>query len=73
MNKGKALLGVLAGIAAGATLGVLLAPDKGENTRKKITNKGDDIAKAVNDQIDKKLDAVLEAILGKQKGPETKS
>jgi gas vesicle protein len=42
MSSGKVLLGVLAGVAVGATLGILFAPDKGSNTRKKITQKSDD-------------------------------
>ena len=42
MNTGKVLLGVLAGVAVGATLGILFAPDKGSNTRRKITEKGED-------------------------------
>jgi gas vesicle protein len=32
MSKGKVILGVLAGVAVGAMLGVLFAPDKGWNT-----------------------------------------
>lgn len=42
MNSGKVLLGVLAGFAAGAILGILLAPDKGSATRHKIYKKGND-------------------------------
>lgn len=34
MENGKVLLGVLAGVAVGATLGILFAPDSGTNTRK---------------------------------------
>ena len=37
MGSGKVLLGVLAGVAVGATLGILFAPDKGSETRKKIS------------------------------------
>lgn len=36
-NNSNTLLGVLAGTAIGALAGILFAPDKGSNTRKKIT------------------------------------
>ncbi len=42
MSSGKVILGVLGGFAAGAILGILLAPDKGTNTRKMISKKGGD-------------------------------
>lgn len=42
MKNNKALLGFLGGVAAGALLGVLYAPDKGAKTRKKIKKKGAD-------------------------------
>ncbi|SEL94938.1 Gas vesicle protein [Aquimarina amphilecti] len=35
-NNSNTLLGIIAGTAIGATLGILFAPDKGVNTRKKI-------------------------------------
>ena len=51
MSRGKILLGVLAGVAAGATLGILLAPDSGANTRKKIKQKGDDLTGSLKSQF----------------------
>lgn len=39
----RVLLGVLAGIAAGAALGILFAPDKGSETRKKLAKSGSDL------------------------------
>jgi gas vesicle protein len=39
MSKGKILLGVLAGIAAGALIGVLLSPEKGSDLRKRYPKK----------------------------------
>lgn len=35
-NTSNTILGILAGSAIGAALGILFAPDKGENTRKRI-------------------------------------
>ena len=39
MKSSNVLLGIVGGLAAGAVLGVLFAPDKGTNTRKKIAKK----------------------------------
>jgi gas vesicle protein len=65
MSSGKLLLGVLAGVAAGALIGILFAPEKGTETRKKIAKKGEDyvggIKEKFNDLIDdltKKMDGV---------------
>jgi gas vesicle protein len=49
MNSGKIVLGLLAGVAIGATLGILLAPDKGSSTRKKIVSKKDAYAEELGD------------------------
>lgn len=61
MKEGKIVLGVLAGLAAGAVLGILLAPDKGSETRKKLTGKG---SKYIDD-IKEKLNDVYHSILDK--------
>lgn len=56
MKSGKVFLGLLAGLATGAVLGILFAPDKGSNTRKKILDKGegyaDDVKEKMNDFLD---------------------
>jgi gas vesicle protein len=39
MDSGKVVLGVLAGIATGAILGILFVPAKGTEKRKKICKK----------------------------------
>jgi len=56
MSSGKVVLGMLAGLAAGAMLGILFAPDKGTETRRRIAEKGedyfDDIKEKVNDLMD---------------------
>ncbi|MFN0189699.1 MAG: YtxH domain-containing protein [Bacteroidia bacterium] len=61
MKEGKIVLGVLAGLAAGAVLGILLAPDKGSATRAKIAGKG---TKYVDD-IKEKLNDVYQSVLNK--------
>ena len=49
MSSGKVILGVLGGIAAGAVLGILFAPQKGTVTRKKIKKKKDAFVEDLND------------------------
>lgn len=58
MSSGKVLLGVLAGVAVGATLGILFAPDKGSSTRKKIVAKGDAYADELGEKINTLVDSV---------------
>ncbi len=58
MSTGKIVLGVLAGIAAGTLLGVLIAPDKGSETRRKIRQKGDDLVEGVKDGVNSMVDDV---------------
>ena len=58
MSSGKILLGLLAGIAAGATLGILLAPDKGSSTRKKLVKKGDDYVEEFENKFNDFIDGV---------------
>jgi len=60
MSTGKVLLGLLAGIAAGALLGILFAPDKGSVTRKKLSKKGDDFAEELKGKFDEFLDNISE-------------
>ena len=43
----KILVGFLAGAAVGALAGILFAPDKGSNTRRKIADKSGDIKDSV--------------------------
>ena len=44
--NGKAFFSLLTGLAAGAALGLLLAPEKGTETRKKVRAKLDEWEKA---------------------------
>ena len=58
MSSGKVFLGVLAGLAAGALLGILFAPEKGSVTRKKISKKGEDYADILKEKFDEFLDNI---------------
>jgi gas vesicle protein len=55
MEKGnleKVILSTIAGVASGVALGFLFAPDKGKNTREKISQKGNDYLKSISKEID---------------------
>lgn len=74
MTTAKAVLGVLAGMAAGAALGVLFAPDRGSDTRRKISKKSEDmtdafeeLAESVEERIEKKFDELVNAVNGRIK------
>ena len=60
MKTGNVVLGLLAGVAAGAILGILLAPDKGSNTRNKIITKGEDYADDVKEKFNEAVDAITD-------------
>lgn len=55
-NTGKLLTAILAGAAIGGVLGILFAPDKGSETRKKISDKSHDLTDAVKDKFGKIVD-----------------
>ena len=55
MSKGNTIAGVLVGLAAGAALGILFAPEKGSDTRKKIANKGKDSLNDLKNKYNKLL------------------
>jgi gas vesicle protein len=42
----------LTGVAIGVLVGILIAPDKGSVTRKKISEKGKDLKDSFNDFVD---------------------
>jgi gas vesicle protein len=60
MSSGKILLGALAGFTAGALLGVLFAPEKGSDTRKKLSKKGEDYADALKEKFNEFLTSIYE-------------
>lgn len=59
MSK-KLLTGVILGAAAGAALGILFAPEKGHETRKKIGKKGMDLGDTVKNKFNELGEALQE-------------
>lgn len=71
MGSGKVLASVLAGAAAGAVLGILFAPDKGAETRRKLAERGADLtdnlkskASEYADVLSDKYDSAKEKLTG---------
>jgi gas vesicle protein len=60
MSKVNVVIGALAGVAVGALLGVLFAPDKGFETRKKITKKSKDTTESLKNKFGEFVDNISE-------------
>jgi gas vesicle protein len=60
MSTTKILFGFLAGAAVGAAIGILFAPDKGTETRRKISDQGNDLADNLKNKFTDLVDGVKE-------------
>lgn len=61
MSSGKVILGAIAGLATGAILGILFAPEKGKDTRNKIAKK----SKESLDDLKSKYENTISALSSK--------
>lgn len=56
-NDSAKLIGaMLLGVAIGGALGILFAPDKGSETRKNISKKGNDLSNSIKDKFGEFVD-----------------
>lgn len=60
MGTGKVVLGVVAGAAAGALLGILFAPEKGSVTRRNIALKSDEYTQNLKGKFNDFVDTITE-------------
>ncbi|WP_396176534.1 YtxH domain-containing protein [Flavobacterium sp.] len=64
MKNNQVILGVLGGLAAGALLGILFAPEKGSKTRKMLADKGEGYA----DDLKSKFYNMYDTVANKYNG-----
>ncbi len=60
----SAILGFMAGAAAGAAIGVLFAPDKGTTTRKKIKSQAQKVGDEMKEGLSHKIDELNKFVAG---------
>lgn len=67
MSETKVVVALLAGLAAGAALGILFAPEAGTDTRDKLseslTNLGESIKTSASEQIDNLTGVIKEKVV----------
>ena len=61
-NTGKLIGALLLGAAIGGVLGILFAPDKGSETRKKLSAEGDDFTDAMKKRFNDFLGEVKKEV-----------
>ena len=59
MSSGKVILGLVAGVAAGAALGIIFAPEKGCTTREQISQKGEDLVGNLKTRFEEFLFSII--------------
>lgn len=74
MRTGKIALGVVSGIVAGAALGMLFAPKKGADTRRRIADRSNEYVNGTRTRINElmndvshKFDSVKNKAMGKKR------
>jgi len=63
-NNSNTIAAILAGAAVGAAIGILLAPDKGSNTRAKLKEGFDDAKGNIKDSLGATSDVLREKFAG---------
>jgi gas vesicle protein len=59
-DSSKVLISFIGGAVVGAALGILFAPDKGSNTRRKIANSAKDLKDEITDTASEKYQEFLD-------------
>lgn len=60
MDNGKVVTALLAGLAAGAVLGILFAPEKGSETRDKLNESLADLGEAIKERAEEQINQLSE-------------
>lgn len=65
-DSSNTILGILAGTAIGATLGILFAPDKGTATRKKLVEQSNSLVDNVANESERLKNQVVDTFSSKK-------